>query len=154
MNKPPQIDIDQAQAPDLPRRVAAIFYDLLLIAALLLLASAMVTLPVLFLFGEAASSSLSANPLFRLWLALVPLLFYVYFWIKGGQTLGMRAWRMRLVRMDGSPVDLRGALLRCLGAILSLIPFGLGFLWMLTDPERLTWHDRLSGTRLVMLEKK
>ena len=65
----------------------------------------------------------------------------------------MRAWRVKLVRNDGSPVRLRDALLRYFAALLSWAPLGLGFLLILVDPQHLAWHDRLSGTRLVMLKK-
>lgn len=129
-------------------------YDGLLIFGLLLLASMMVTLPVGILLGEAAANALPGNPWFRLWLALVPPLFFVLFWLKGGQTLGMRSWRLRVIRDDGQPLAWRDALKRLVGALLSWLPLGLGYLWILVDRDRLAWHDRLSGTRLVLLKKR
>ena len=84
---------------------------------------------------------------------LVILVFFCGFWLRGGQTLGMRAWRLMVVRDDGSPLTLRDALVRFASAVLSWAALGIGFLWSLFDRENLAWHDRLSGTRLVILEK-
>lgn len=147
-------DINQAVTPGLPRRLAAMLYDSLLLFALLLLASMMVTLPVGILIGETAASALPDNPWFRLWLALVPPLFFLLFWLKGGQTLGMRSWRLRVIRNDGHPLGWGDALKRLVAALLSWLPLGLGYLWILVDRDRLAWHDRLSGTRLVLLKKR
>ena len=65
----------------------------------------------------------------------------------------MRAWRLMVVRNDGNRLQLRDALARFAAAALSWTAVGAGFLWSLLDREKLTWHDRLSGTRLVILKK-
>ena len=132
----------------LARRLAAILYDTLLVAALLVVASALVTLPVQMGLGVKLNP---AHPLFRGYLALVILGFYLYFWTHGGQTLGMNAWRLRLVRRDGRPPGIADALRRWGAAWLSLLPLGLGFLWAVVDREGLMWHDRWSGTHVVLL---
>jgi uncharacterized RDD family membrane protein YckC len=80
-------------------------------------------------------------------------LFFAGFWSRGGQTLGMRAWRIRLVADDGGPVRLGTALLRCLVALLSWACLGAGFWTALFDRERRTWHDRLTGTHLVRTDR-
>ncbi|WP_428622304.1 RDD family protein [Sedimenticola sp.] len=154
MKKSNKIDINQAVNPSFLRRLAAMLYDSLLVFGLLLLASMIVTLPIGILAGEAASQALSGNLLFRLWLALVPPAFFLLFWLKGGQTLGMRSWRLRVVRTDGAPLRWTDAVKRLLSALLSWLPIGLGYLWILVDRDRLAWHDRLSGTRLVLLAKR
>lgn len=66
----------------------------------------------------------------------------------------MRSWRLRVVRNDGAPLNGSDALKRLLCALLSWLPLGLGYLWILVDRDRLAWHDRLSGTRLVLLAKR
>ncbi len=66
----------------------------------------------------------------------------------------MRSWRLRVVREDGSPLKWTDALKRLLYALLSWLPLGLGYLWILVDNDKLAWHDRLSGTRLVLLAKR
>jgi len=58
------------------------------------------------------------------------------------------------VREGGSALTLRDALARYGAAVLSLLPLGLGFWWALVDPDRCAWHDRLSGTRLVLLPRR
>jgi uncharacterized RDD family membrane protein YckC len=140
------------QSTDLPRctllrRLAAILYDSLLLGAVLLLAS-LLALPLL---GDEPSRA--ALLLFRIYLVLMLFIFYAWFWTHGGQTLGMRAWRIRLQNRGGGPITLWQALLRFLVAALSWLACGLGFLWSLFDREQLTWHDRYSMSELVVLPK-
>lgn len=87
---------------------------------------------------------------FQLYLLALCLLFFSWSWVRGGQTLGMRAWRLRLVRADGGPVTWTLAVCRFAAALLSLACLGIGFLWILVDRDRLAWHDRLSATRLIL----
>ncbi|KOR29477.1 hypothetical protein TI03_02240 [Achromatium sp. WMS1] len=128
------------------RILASICYDWLLLIALLILATALVVIPLVLLGIEV--DVIRHNLLFRCYLFLVPILFFCGFWIYGGQTLGMRAWRIRVVHCNGKPLDIKTALLRFFGSILSLLPFGLGFLWCLADQKGLTWHDHISSTYL------
>jgi uncharacterized RDD family membrane protein YckC len=128
------------------------FYDGLLLAALWFSISALLL---------AASGGLLASPNRPLWLLyvlrvsliLVTVLFYTGFWTHGGQTLGMRAWRLKIINDRGGPVNWKQALWRFAAAIPSIGVFGLGCLWMLLDRERRTLHDRLSGTRFVLIAK-
>jgi uncharacterized RDD family membrane protein YckC len=143
---------DQAETPRLLRRLAAISYDALLLGALLILADALVVVP-LGLVWDVPAREVAVHPLFRLYLLGVILGFFCGFWLRGGQTLGMRAWRMRLIRADGGPLRPRDTFVRLAAATLSWAAAGLGFLWSLLDPQRLTWHDRLSKTRLVLVAK-
>jgi uncharacterized RDD family membrane protein YckC len=75
-------------------------------------------------------------------------------WRRGGQTLGMRPWRLKLESRDGTPLRRRQLWLRFAVATLSLLLGGLGFWWAWLDRQRLTWHDRASGTRLVRMPKR
>lgn len=153
MNPTPKA-LDQASQPGLLRRIAAICYDAVLVFGVLLL------LWTLFYFGLAAlagAEEAGHHPLAQLYwpLALVAMVgFHVWFWTHGGQTLGMKSWRVRVVNVDGLDPSGGQALSRYLWAWLSAAALGLGFLWQLIDPERLTWHDRLSHTRLVMTVKR
>jgi uncharacterized RDD family membrane protein YckC len=129
-------------APGLLRRLAACLYDGLVLAAVLMVAGA----------AWVAVSRAAAAPgdwLFRGYLLGVSAAFFGAFWTRG-ETLGMRAWKLRLVAADGQPPGWGRALLRFATALLSWAALGLGFLWVLVDRERLAWHDRLSGTRLEM----
>ena len=139
--------IPNLPAPGFFRRAAIMCYDGLLLLALLMAAA----LPVVLLIGDSVPA---ANPLFQLYLLAVVVVFYAGFWLKGGQTLGMKTWRVRLVRADGSPPRLRDAALRLAAALLSWLGLGLGFLWVTIDRDRRAWHDRLSRTRLVLLPKQ
>jgi len=73
-------------------------------------------------------------------------------WRRGGQTLGMRPWRLKVTRADGSRAGVGALSLRYAVATLSLAAVGLGFLWSLFDRERRTWHDLASRTVLVRLQ--
>ena len=143
-------------APSLMRRMAAIFYDSILVIALLLMAITLVVIPLDLIVGwdNIDKDSLRVNPLYLTYLFCVMAGFHILFWMRGGQTLGMRAWRLRVVRNDGKALTFKDALVRYLSAIISLAALGLGFLWVLIDQEKLSWHDRISGTRLVMIQKK
>lgn len=129
-------------APGLARRLAACLYDGLVLAAVLMVAGA-----VWVAFSRTAAAP--GDWLFRGYLLLVSAIFFGAFWTRG-ETLGMRAWKLGLVGADGRPPGWGRALLRFATAFISWAALGLGFLWVLVDRDRLAWHDRLSGTRLVM----
>ena len=80
--------------------------------------------------------------------------FFTLFWRKGGQTLGMQAWRIKLVDETGATPGTGRCLLRCGAALLSLLPAGLGYWWCLIDKRGLYWHDHLSGSHLLLLPKR
>ena len=129
------------------RRLAAILYDTLLLLAVLFVASALWLIPT---GGEAQPGF---HPFFTLFLVLVTFAFFAWFWSHGGQTLGMRAWRIRLQNRNPGQVTLWQLMLRFIIAFFSWGVFGLGFIWSLFDKEQLTWHDRYSMTELVVVPK-
>jgi len=124
------------------RQLAAMVYDSLLIFAVLFFAAAVA---IVFHHGEAIES----NPFFSLYLLLTWFTYYAFFWHRSGQTLGMRAWKIRIVTEHGGNPGWATGYLRLLFALLSFSCFGLGYLWRLFKPY--TWHDRLSRTRIVYL---
>ena len=159
-----------ASAPGLLRRLAAMAYDAAALFSVLFVASAAVVIPVQAVWGI---EDISGYPLFRIYLGLIVVVFFGWFWTHGGQTLGLRAWHMRLVRIDGKPVGWLDVLKRLAAtlmlwlplqvlfvlaatadpvrdALVAWTPFGIGLLWILFDRRKLAWHDRLSGTRPVM----
>ena len=152
-----KIDLGRARRPGLLRRLAAIFYDSVMVAGLVLLAFTLLVVPLDLLVGRAQSEILQQTTLLQVvkqtLIPAVMLAFHLGFWTHGGQSLGLRAWRLRVVRCDGAPLRLRDALVRYLAAWLSALCLGLGFLWILWDREGYAWHDRLSGTRLVMVRR-
>lgn len=126
------------------RRFAAIFYDSLLLFSVLFFAT-------LALFPFTGGLAIPPNePLYTSYLVGISFLYFGWSWTHGGQTLGMRAWRLRVQHENGGSVTWKLALLRFCGGILSWLPMGAGFLWMLVDRSGLAWHDRLSGTRVVL----
>lgn len=144
------IDISHAQSPSLLRRLAALFYDGVLLFGILSLATGL----AIAVYTTLAGGDFPGQSWwFRTWLVSVIVAFFAYFWTHGGQTLGMRAWRLRLVRADGGEPLLRDALMRLIFALVALAPAGLGLWWMLIDSEGLAWHDRWSRTRLVLVKR-
>ena len=77
--------------------------------------------------------------------------YFVISWTRIGQTIGMRAWKFKLLRDDGGKVGMLRAVARFYLALLSLALAGLGFWWALFDPQKRTLHDRLCGTVMVRL---
>lgn len=128
------------------RRLGALLYDGLLIIAIW-----MGTLfPwVIFNDGEAVTGLLV-----QVILLLEVAGFYLYFWSRQGQTLGMTAWRIKLVDVSGNPPVFRQLLLRLLTAPLSVLSCGIGYLWFYVGERRQTWHDQLSGTMVVHLPRE
>lgn len=128
----------------LPRRLVSIVYDLLLVIAVWMIGTALL-LP--FTGGEAIEGIW--RPLFQLYILSLTFGFFGLFWMRGGQTLGMKTWNIHLERADGGGITLKDAALRLLAAIPSLLPAGIGLFWCLGDNEGRALHDRLSGTRVV-----
>ena len=126
-------------------------YDLLVLFGVVIFAAALVVVPLGAIYGVEIESG---NPLYQIYLSAVIFVFFAWFWVHGGQTPGMRAWRIRLVREDGTDLRWRDALFRFLGAIAAWAPLGLGFVWLLVDKDKLTWYDRISGTRPVMTKRQ
>lgn len=82
------------------RRLGAIIYDALLLCSVLFFAGAL----FIALIGENATAGLITKILFQIHLLGICFAFYAWFWVHGGQTLGLRAWRLRVVRLDGKPI--------------------------------------------------
>ena len=127
------------------RRMGAVFYDALLLFAVLFFATAL-ALP--FNSGEAFAKDQIGFPLYLLFVAY---LFYVWFWTHGGQTLGLKAWKLKVCTQEGADITWIQATLRFLVAILSWLCLGAGFFWGLTSKSRHCWHDTFSKTRLIKL---
>lgn len=135
-----------AAMPGLLRRLAAIAYDSLIVGALLIAATAL-TLP--FNAGEA----IPAGTLwFQLYLSSVAVVYFAGSWRRGGQTIGMMPWRLRLVATAGGRPSLSRCVVRAIAAPFSWLALGAGFLWILVDERRRGWHDLISGTELALDE--
>ena len=142
-----QASVGKQRRPYLLRRVAAAFYDALVIAGLWML----VGLVVIGLSGGEAVPS--GTFWFQIILFTLTAAFFAMFWSRGGQTLGMRAWRLQLTTEEGASVTRSVAVMRFLCACVSAAALGAGFFWALIDRDRLTWHDRICGTRMLLRPK-
>ena len=128
------------------RRLAAASYDALVVLALWFIATA-VAMPLA--HGAITPEHPLAELVYRLYILAVGFLFFGGFWVRNGQTLGMLAWRVKVVPAGGGArITWKQALIRYLTSYLSWGALGLGFWWSLWDKDRKTWHDRLSGTEL------
>jgi uncharacterized RDD family membrane protein YckC len=75
--------------------------------------------------------------------------FFGWFWTHSGQTLGMQAWRIRVVQNDGTAITAAQSSIRFTLAIVSFVALGLGYFYILINPDKAAMHDKLSGTRMV-----
>ena len=141
---------EATDSPGILHHLGAILYDLLLLLALLMVATTLVIVP-LSLHGEQVS--VGENILFRLYLVLVGSGYYLWFWTHGGQTVGMKTWRFRIADELGNTPGYGRALWRLLLALLCNAPCMAGFLWRLVDSQGRTLYDRLAGTSLKRVPK-
>ncbi len=133
-----------SQAPGVARRLMSMLYEALVVLAVALFAS--------LAFFAAVNEPLSGSMrhVFQLYLFLVLGIYFVACWSRGGRTLPMQTWKMRVVRGDGLSIGIGQAVLRYVLAWLSLVSLGAGFIWAFFDRDRQFLHDRLAGTRLVV----
>lgn len=120
-----------------------------------MLYESLLLLAVIFLAGfvfvgltHGATSGV-ARLAFQLYLTGVAAAYFLWFWLRGGQTLAMKTWHLRLVGVDGQPLTLRQAMLRFVIAVPSVLT-GIGLLWALFDPGQQFLHDRLAKTKIIL----
>jgi uncharacterized RDD family membrane protein YckC len=134
------------------RRAAALLYDAVLLAALLVA----FTSGAVFLNHRVAVEPKTAGAWFYVYQAgLLAVIFgyYLLNWTRSGQTLGMRAWHLLAVTDTGKPLTWKAAALRFASGVLAWAPAALGVLWLYVDPEHLALHDRLSKTRVLHVHR-
>tara|TARA_R100000656_G_scaffold114650_3_gene87085 strand:- start:144 stop:584 length:441 start_codon:yes stop_codon:yes gene_type:complete len=134
--------------PSLFRLLAVMMYDSMLLVSVLLVAAAVA---VALNGGEAIGAN---NPFFFVYLLGVAFIFYGWFWTHGGQTLGMRAWRVYLISGQNTGINWQQAFLRFMVGLFSWLPLGLGYWWLWLSPDKLSWHDIASGSYLVYSPKE
>jgi uncharacterized RDD family membrane protein YckC len=143
-----QVNAIAPTPPSILTRLAAMVYELLLVTAVVFVAS-FIVLPFV---GELKAAW--QRHFFQVWILLVLFVYFAAFWLRSGQTLAMKTWRIRLVNRDGGRISLRQAAGRFILALLGLMLGGTGFFWALFDRDRQFLHDRLMGTRLIRLPRK
>ncbi|HSZ09033.1 MAG TPA: RDD family protein [Steroidobacteraceae bacterium] len=134
------------------RRVAALVYDLLLLAALLMIYTGGA---LFFTHGAAVVPATAGAWVYAYRTGLIGVIggYYLINWLRSGQTLGMRAWHLRVVSDAGRPLALKAAVLRAVFGALAWMPAALGVLWLYVDADHLALHDRWSKTRVIRLAR-
>ncbi|MBK7025323.1 MAG: RDD family protein [Sulfuritalea sp.] len=133
------------ETPTVRRRIASMAYESLLLVGVL---SISFFLPHLAL-GMTIEIAL---PGWVLWAHVFIVLgaYFVWYWRRGGQTLAMQTWRIRLSTPSGAEPSMTQLALRYFLAWPSVICLGSGLFWAFFDRDRQYLHDRLAGTRLVL----
>lgn len=121
-------------------------YDGVILFGLLIIASA-IALP----FGNVEKVAFE-DFWFTFWLVLICFAYLGGCWRYGGMTVGMRAWKVKLINQDGGTITWSKCLLRFLIANISIAAFGFGFIWALFDKKKRCWHDLLAQTLLIKSE--
>ncbi len=129
--------------PGLLRRLASMLYESLVVFAILLIGF---LLPQVLLFANGLTLG---NRWLWVHIGALLMVYFVWFWLNGGQTLPMKTWRLRLVSADGSKLRPAQAIFRYLAAWPSLLLGGIGIVWALADRDGQFLHDRLAGTRII-----
>jgi len=147
------------EKPSLWRRLAAMFYDSLLVFAITFTATlAVVGIRIVLSHQALQTGERAITGGYHYFLQAVLFasvtLFFCWFWTRTGQTLGMQTWRLRIDNVEGGRISWQQALIRLVVAIASALCLGLGYLWILWDRDKCSWHDRASGSRVVMLPKQ
>jgi uncharacterized RDD family membrane protein YckC len=142
--RPP--DDSGEQRATLARRALSLIYEALLLAALLLAGS----LP--FVMMTQGIDDRFARPLLQVYLVVLTGAYFTWQWLRGGRTLAMKTWRLRVVARGGAPLTWRHVLKRYFVALAGSLLLGTGFLWALVDREGLFLHDRLAGTKIIKEE--
>lgn len=137
-------------ASGLFRRLMAIFYDLFLLTAILFLATAIVNATN---HGEAIDQSRLYTFFLQLFLSALIILYFGWFWIHGGQTLGMKTWKIKLIANNSQTINWQQVIIREITASISWLFLGLGFAWSIFDKQKRCWHDITSKTRLIDLRE-
>ncbi|MCL7929425.1 RDD family protein [Halomonas llamarensis] len=149
--------LDSVWPAPLPRRLGALIYDGFLVAAIWIAVAVAHVAFFRFVVGQGAEEiGTSGVEVWTLRLLLVcsAIGFFAFSWTRGGMTLGMQSWRLRVETVDGYSITVWQSVVRCLVAWVSFTALGLGYWWVLFDRERRSWPDLVSGTRTVVVPKE
>ena len=142
------------------RRVAAMLYDSFLILAILFLAGFINLFIQIQIYGDEQLRQMTADgynlggPVYYAALMVLVYGFFGFFWTRNGQTLGMLAWRIKVVSNDNQLISPGQSLLRFLVAIPSLLMGGVGLAWSILDKDKRSWQDMGSRSKIILLPKK
>tara|TARA_R110002167_G_scaffold2771_5_gene13676 strand:- start:4663 stop:5316 length:654 start_codon:yes stop_codon:yes gene_type:complete len=145
------------------RRLAAFIYDTLVAIAVAMVAAMLMLITLLLLvengvldnqgyanFSELFQHSIFYQSLLQIWVSIWVVGFFLWFWRNGGQTIGMRAWRLKIFSTTDKPFGYGRALLRLISSL-----GGLGTLLVLFDVKhKQSLQDRIAGTEILYLSKE
>ena len=135
------------KATDIFKRIACMLYESILLFAILFVAGIIHRA----LFGDPRTDMQRLYLFVYSW--LIVGLYFVFCWVKSGQTLAMKTWNLQLLGYDVNFLSMECAIKRYVIASFSLMFFAIGFIWAIFDREGLSLHDRFSGGRLIELPK-
>ena len=148
---------DAAPVAGLLRRLAALLYDAFLVCAIWMAIGFAMQFVVGPNTNHLVDGQVQTDPIIGAILFIAEVVsaasFYIWFWMRTGQTLGMLAWRIQVVSSNSSKVSLKQALLRWVLAWPSFFCLGVGYLWLYVDEHGNTIHDILSGTQVIVVPK-
>lgn len=157
MDTEPATELEAAPVAGLLRRLAALLYDGFLIAAIWMTLGFAMQFVVGPNTNHLVDGQVQTDPVIGAILFVGEVVtaagFYILFWMRTGQTLGMLAWRIQVVSSDGSLLSFKQALLRWVIAWPSFFCFGVGYLWHYIDKHGNAIHDILSGTQVIVVAK-
>ena len=132
--------------PSIFRRVAAIFYDSIILASILILAT------FIYVGLNNFNAIPSGNIIFQVYLTFISYLFFIFFWTKYGQTTGMTAWKLQVLDKNNQKINLTQASVRFVFALITISFFGVGLIYAILDPKNRTLYDILSKTKLSYIK--
>ena len=131
------------------RRVVAALLDALLVLFGSTVLAIVVSVLFWFLAVFDSGNTLSFTNIFMVIGLLFSLIYFVGFWAKTGQTIGKSTLNIQVVGADGMPVSWGRSLARYVGYIINVVVASIGFLWIVFDPKRQGWHDKIAGTYVI-----
>lgn len=152
-----QLDYNTLPRAKLMRRLAALLYDGFLVAAIWMLIGFVLQLIVGPGTNELVDGVVKTDPVLNVITFILMVAsasgFYLWFWRRSGQTLGMMSWRLKLVGNDNELIDLRHGLIRYMLAWPAFFCAGLGYLWLYVDSNGDALHDKFSNSKIVLVPK-
>ena len=134
------------------RRLAAMIYDSLIVFALIILAEFVMTGIYVATNGEPPGGNIPASIHYSV-MFIICFFYYTHSWLRGGQTIGMKSWRIKLVSEYKPQMRISQCMLRTGVGFFSILVVGLGYWWALFDKRQRSWHDMESMTRIIYMPK-
>ena len=139
------------------RRLAALLYDGFLVAAIWMVLGFILQLIVGTESNQLVDGIVQTDPILDALLFIIMIAssssFYIWFWTRSGQTLGMIAWRIKVESVGGGLIGFKQGTIRYIAAWPSFFLFGLGYLSIYLDSNGDATHDKVSFSKIVLLPK-